>query len=71
MLQKGLPWPSFTIVAALLALPTASLAEPVAPAVHKLAVLDSMEVENHWPAGVHFHWESGDPDGHTRTTNRS
>lgn len=25
--------------------------------------IDSLDVEHHWPAGVHVHWESGDPDG--------
>lgn len=30
-------------------------------------ILDSLEVEKHWPAGVHVHWESGDPDGWPET----
>ena len=25
--------------------------------------IDSLDVEHHWPAGVHVPWESGDPDG--------
>lgn len=36
----------------------------VAPGATRLAaVLDSLDVETHWPAGVHVHWESGVPDG--------
>ncbi|MDE2385777.1 MAG: hypothetical protein KGO53_14270 [Alphaproteobacteria bacterium] len=26
-------------------------------------VIDAMDVEHHWPAGVHIEWESGEPDG--------
>ncbi len=36
----------------------------ISPAGDKLlALLDSMDVENHWPAGEHVHWEDGTPDG--------
>ena len=31
---------------------------------HRLALfLDSLDVEDHWPAGVHVNWETGVPDG--------
>jgi len=26
-------------------------------------IIDAMDVEKHWPSGVHIEWESGDPDG--------
>jgi hypothetical protein len=33
---------------------------------HRLAVfLDSLQVEDRWPAGVHVDWETGLPDGRT------
>jgi hypothetical protein len=36
---------------------------------HKLAAfLDSLDVENHWPAGVHVNWQTGDPDGKPEKT---
>ena len=42
---------------------TASAIE-IAPEGRRLAkTLDSMDVENLWPAGVHVEWESGVPDG--------
>ncbi|MBS0582477.1 MAG: hypothetical protein JSS42_05175 [Proteobacteria bacterium] len=28
-----------------------------------IATVDTLDVEHHWPAGVHVHWESGEPDG--------
>jgi len=27
-----------------------------------MAVIDSLDVEHHWPAGVHVNWQTGDPD---------
>lgn len=39
-------------------------AAPVTPAGAALAAtLDAMDVEHHWPAGVHINWQTGDPDG--------
>ena len=36
----------------------------IAPEGRRLAeALDSLDVENRWPAGVHVAWESGVPDG--------
>ena len=59
--------PSATTIAALLALiaiaPSAR-ADPVsAQARNLIATIDALDVEHRWPAGVHVHWESGDPDG--------
>jgi hypothetical protein len=34
-----------------------------APAEHLADAIDSLDVENHWPAGVHVKWETGVPDG--------
>jgi hypothetical protein len=39
-------------------------AEPIAPAAEQLfQIIDSLDVEHHWPAGEHVSWESGIPDG--------
>ena len=36
---------------------------------HKLAAfLDSLDVESHWPAGVHVNWQTGVPDGRPETS---
>jgi hypothetical protein len=41
-----------------------SRAEEISAAGRRLeAALDSLDVEHHWPAGVHVHWETGEPDG--------
>jgi hypothetical protein len=34
-----------------------------ASAAKLFQIIDAMDVEKHWPAGVHIEWESGDPDG--------
>jgi hypothetical protein len=42
----------------------AASAAEIAPAGRRLAeVLDSLDAENRWPAGVHVEWESGVPGG--------
>jgi hypothetical protein len=51
-----------------LILPTAHAAEISADGRRLAAFLDSMDVEHHWPAGVHVHWESGVPDGRPEKT---
>jgi hypothetical protein len=38
-------------------------AQPVTPASELFQIIDSMDVEHHWPAGEHVSWESGIPDG--------
>jgi hypothetical protein len=39
-------------------------ADEISPEGRRLAeVLDGMDVEHHWPAGVHVKWETGIPDG--------
>jgi hypothetical protein len=39
-------------------------AEPITPAGQQLSqVIDSLDVEHHWPAGEHVSWETGIPDG--------
>jgi hypothetical protein len=41
-----------------------SSAEELEPAARQVAAaIDSMNVEQHWPAGVHVNWETGVPDG--------
>lgn len=39
-------------------------AAPISPAAERVAQrIDSLDVENHWPAGVHVKWDTGVPDG--------
>ncbi|WP_157578386.1 hypothetical protein [Rudaea cellulosilytica] len=39
-------------------------ADGIAPQARQNFVsIDALDVEHHWPAGVHVHWESGEPDG--------
>jgi hypothetical protein len=41
-----------------------ALATPISPAAkYLIRRIDSLDVENHWPAGVHVKWETGVPDG--------
>jgi hypothetical protein len=55
------------LVAGLLAVVVAGLlasAGTITPDGHRLeASLDALDVEQHWPAGVHVNWRSGEPDG--------
>jgi len=44
-------------------------AAPITADAERLArSIDSLDVENHWPAGEHVHWESGEPDGKPEKT---
>ncbi len=44
-------------------------ASPVSPAGERLLrSLDSLDVEHHWPAGVHVNWQTGEPDGRPERT---
>jgi hypothetical protein len=39
-------------------------AATITPEGHRLeASLDALDVEQHWPAGVHVDWRTGEPDG--------
>ena len=39
-------------------------AQGIAPqARQNFTTIDALDVEHRWPAGVHVHWESGEPDG--------
>ncbi|MGC3981043.1 MAG: hypothetical protein QM808_07290 [Steroidobacteraceae bacterium] len=54
------------LMPALVALSAATWAgvAPITEQATRLAQrIDALEVEHHWPAGVHVHWESGEPDG--------
>ena len=44
-------------------LTTGMAAEISAQATRVAASIDALDVERHWPAGVHVNWETGDPDG--------
>ena len=47
----------------------ASSATPVSPASERIAQrIDSLDVESHWPAGVHVKWDTGVPDGRPETS---
>ena len=40
------------------------MTSPIQPQAQKLAAtIDALDVEGHWPAGVHVDWETGKPDG--------
>lgn len=40
------------------------MAVEITPAASRtIAVIDALDVERHWPAGLHVAWESGVPDG--------
>jgi hypothetical protein len=52
----------------LLTLGAGALAGDVTPAAAKLAQFyDDLHVEDHWIAGTHVDWQSGDPDGSPET----
>ena len=54
----------FAIALLALAVGLPLVATAVTPRGQRLAdFLDSLDVENHWIAGAHVHWESGNPDG--------
>lgn len=46
----------------------AQAAEVTPQAVRMVETVDSLGVENHWPAGAHVHWETGTPDGKPETS---
>jgi len=56
-----------TTIAALFALiagvPSAHAGGVTPQAREVIATIDALDVEHHWPAGVHVHWESGNLDG--------
>jgi hypothetical protein len=57
-------WLTGALLCCALTLPCLATALPVGDGGRRLAaLLDSMDVEQHWPAGVHVHWETGVPDG--------
>ena len=54
----------FAVLVGVAAICNRAGAEPVTPVAEKIfQVIDSLDVEHHWPAGVHVHWKSGVPDG--------
>jgi hypothetical protein len=41
-----------------------AVASPITPEARRIAeVVDHLDVEHHWPAGVHVNWKTGIPDG--------
>jgi hypothetical protein len=49
------------------ATPDDAITPPTAAALQNFQIIDAMEVERHWPAGVHVDWETGVPDGRPGT----
>ena len=48
----------------------AAHAQPVSPkAAAVIATIDALDVEHRWPAGLHVHWETGEPDGRPESGN--
>jgi len=69
-MSSALPYPLRTLLATLLAV-TAShaFAAGITPAARQIAAtIDSLDVEQNWPAGMHVHWETGKPDGKPETS---
>ena len=57
-----------SLTAALFLCVGAVRAESITPlARHTMQVVDSLDVEHHWPAGEHVHWETGVPDGRSES----
>ncbi len=53
----------------LLCLDTA-IASPVSPVAEQvIRKIDGLDVEHHWPAGVHVKWDTGVPDGRPEKSN--
>jgi hypothetical protein len=50
-----------------LAAPDDAITPPTPAALQNFRTIDAMEVERHWPAGVHVDWETGVPDGRRGT----
>jgi hypothetical protein len=44
-----------------------AITPPTPAALQNFRTIDAMEVERHWPAGVHVDWETGIPDGRPLT----
>jgi hypothetical protein len=44
-----------------------AITPPTPAALQNFQTIDAMEVERHWPAGVHVDWETGVPDGRPGT----
>jgi hypothetical protein len=44
-----------------------AITPPTPTALQNFQTIDAMEVERHWPAGVHVDWETGVPDGRRGT----
>jgi hypothetical protein len=56
------------IIATLLSSNGATAADPTTPASQQLfQIIDSLDVEHHWPAGKHVDWATGIPDGRPET----
>jgi hypothetical protein len=53
--------------AAALAASDDAIIPPTLAALQNFQTIDAMEVERHWPAGVHVNWETGVPDGRQGT----
>lgn len=58
-----LSWRNAAFLAAWLGAAASHAAEITPAARQAAAIIDSMQVESHWPAGVHVDWETGVPDG--------
>jgi hypothetical protein len=71
---KGPTWTTLAIVLPAIfgilgAVANAAGVEPIADSAERLVhTIDALDVEHHWPAGVHVRWQSGVPDGVTEKT---
>jgi hypothetical protein len=54
----------FCVLALFACIGKIGVADEIQPAALRVAAaIDAMNVEQHWPAGVHIDWETGVPDG--------
>ena len=66
--MRYVPFVCLTVLSFCLSIPVAH-AQPVSPkAATVIETIDALDVEHHWPAGSHVHWESGVPDGKPETS---
>jgi hypothetical protein len=60
---------ALSVVVGLVALGAVASAEPVSAAATKsITTIDALDVEAHWPAGVHVAWRTGIPTGVPETS---
>ena len=60
---------AYVAVLSLCFVPAAHAQEVSSKATTVIATIDALDVEHHWPAGLHVNWENGEPDGRPESGN--